>query len=63
MKLLIPLLTFAALIFIFVFGTKFFFALFTGAINAVLGIVVVIALILIVIWMFAYANKMSRKKK
>lgn len=62
MKLLIPLLAFAALIFIFVFGTKFFFALFTGALNAVLGIAVVIALILIIVWMFAYANKMNRKK-
>ena len=62
MKLLIPLLTFAALIFIFVFGTKFFFALFTGALNAVLGIAVIIALILIIVWMFAYANKMNRKK-
>ena len=62
MKLLIPLLAFAALILIFVFGTKFFFALFTGAINAVLGMVIVIALILIVVWMFAYANKMNRKK-
>jgi len=62
MKLLIPLLAFAALILIFVFGTKFFFALFTGAINAVLGVVIVIALILIVVWMFAYANKMNRKK-
>ena len=62
MKLLIPLLAFAALICIFIFGTKFFFALFTGAINAVLGVVVVIALIIIVIWMFSYANKMNRKK-
>lgn len=62
MKLLIPLLAFAALIFIFIFGTKFFFALFTGAINAVLGVVVVVALIIIVIWMFSYANKMNRKK-
>ena len=62
MKLLIPLLAFAALIFIFVFGTKFFFALFTGALNTVLGIAVVIALILIIVWMFAYANKMNRKK-
>ena len=62
MKLLIPLLAFAALIFIFVFGTKFFFALFTGALNAVLGIAVVIALFLIIVWMFAYANKMNRKK-
>lgn len=62
MKFMIPLLAFAALVLIFIFGTKFFFALFTGAINAVLGILVVIALILIVVWMFAYANKMSRKK-
>ena len=60
MKLLIPLIALAALVFIFTMGTKFFFALFTGAINAVLGIVVIIALIIIVVWMFAYANK---KKK
>ena len=29
--------------------------------NLILGIVVVIALVVIVIWMFAYAKKMRRK--
>ncbi len=29
--------------------------------NTVLGIVVVIALVIIVIWMFAYAKKMRKK--
>ena len=57
MKLIIPVLALAALVLIFTMGTKFFFALFTGAINAILGVVVVIALIIIVVWMFAYANK------
>lgn len=31
--------------------------LLSGALNAVLGIAVIIALIVIVIWMFAYAKK------
>ena len=33
------------------------FTLLGSAVNAVLGIVVVLALVVIVIWMFRYANK------
>ena len=35
--------------------------LVSGALNAVLGIVVLIALVVIVIWMFSYAKKMNKK--
>ena len=38
------------------------FSLVSGLANAVLGILVVIALVLIVLWMFRYAKKMNRKK-
>jgi len=37
------------------------FSLLSNLANAVLGIVVVIALVLIVVWMFGYAAKMRRK--
>ncbi len=33
------------------------FALLSGAFNAVLGVAVVIALIVIVVWMFRYASR------
>lgn len=33
------------------------FGLLSGAVNAVLGIAVVAALVIIVIWMFAYAKR------
>lgn len=33
------------------------FALIGGALNAILGVAVVLALIVIVIWMFRYAKK------
>jgi len=33
------------------------FALLSGAVNAVVGVAVVIALIVIVIWMFRYASR------
>ena len=32
-----------------------------GALNTILGILVIIALIVIVIWMFSYANRMRKK--
>ena len=32
-----------------------------GALNTILGILVIIALVVIVIWMFAYANRMRKK--
>ena len=34
--------------------------LVSGALNAVLGIVVLIALVVIVIWMFSYAKRMRK---
>ena len=33
------------------------FGLLSGAVNAVLGIVVVAALVMIVLWMFSYARR------
>ena len=33
------------------------FSLLSGAVNAVLGVAVVLALVIIVIWMFRYASK------
>ena len=33
------------------------FTLLSGAVNAVLGVVIVAALVLIVLWMFLYARK------
>ena len=33
------------------------FGLLSGAVNAVLGIAVVAALVIIVVWMFAYAKR------
>ena len=32
-------------------------SIFTGAFNAILGLVVIIALVIIVVWMFGYAKK------
>lgn len=32
-------------------------SLITGAFNAILGLVVIIALVIIVVWMFSYAKK------
>ena len=46
------------------------FKLVTGAIsmvstlgNVILGLVAIVALVVIVVWMFAYAKKMGKKKK
>ncbi len=36
------------------------FSLVSGAFNVVLAVVVIVALIAIVIWMFAYAAKMNK---
>lgn len=32
-------------------------SIITGAFNAILGLVVIIALVIIVVWMFSYAKK------
>ena len=32
-----------------------------GALNTILGILVIIALVVIVIWMFSYASRMRRR--
>ena len=45
---------------VLVFGVKLIsgaISIIGGAFNAVLGIVVILALVAIVIWMFAYAKK------
>ena len=57
MKLLIPIIIIAAIIFIIVLAVNFIYAFIAGAFNALLGVIVVIALIIIVVWMFAYAKK------
>ena len=57
MKLFLPLLIIAAVVVIIIMAVKFITAFLAGAFNAILGIIVVIALILIVIWMFSYAKK------
>ncbi len=35
--------------------------LVSGALNTILGIVVILALVAIVVWMFSYAKKMRKK--
>ena len=37
-------------------------SLVSGVANLILGAVVVLALVLIVLWMFSYAKKMGKKK-
>ena len=37
------------------------FAVASGALNTVLGVAVILALVVIVIWMFSYAKKKSGK--
>ncbi len=37
------------------------FSLLHGALDAVVGIVLIAALVVLVIWMFAYASKKKRK--
>lgn len=57
MKLLIPIIIIAAIIFIIVLAVNFVSAFIAGAFNVILGVIVVIALIIIIVWMFAYAKK------
>lgn len=57
MKLIIPIIIFGGLTALLIFAVKFVFTLMTGAMNAVLGVFVVIALLFIVAWMFSYAKK------
>ena len=57
MKLIIPIVLIVGFIALLIFAAKFIFGLMAGAMNAVLGVFVVIALLLIVAWMFAYAKK------
>ena len=54
---------------VIVSGLVLLFKLITGAFslvsslaNVLLGLFVVVALVVIVVWMFAYAKKMSKKK-
>ena len=57
MKLLIPIIIISFTLFLLIFGAKFVLALFSSAFNMILGLVLVVALIIIVVWMFAYARK------
>ncbi len=59
----------AVLAAVVIFGIVFLVKLVSGAVslvsglaNTILGILVVVALVLIVLWMFSYAKKISKKK-
>ncbi len=59
----------AVLAAVVIFGIVFLVKLVSGAVslvsglaNTILGILVIVALVLIVLWMFSYAKKMSKKK-
>ena len=56
-KLIVGIVFLAVVIGIAGFAFKLISGLISGALNLVLGIGVVIALIVIVIWMFAYASR------
>ena len=56
-KIIVGISFLAVVIAIVVFAFKLISCLISGALNLVLGIGVVIALIVIVVWMFAYAAK------
>ena len=57
MKLLIGLGLVAALLVLILLAGKFILTFISGAFNAILGVFVILALIVIVIWMFSYAKK------
>ncbi len=58
MKRIIPVILIAVLAIAVVVGAiKLVTSIIAGAFNALLGIGVIAALIIIVIWMFAYARK------
>lgn len=56
-KIIVGIAFLAVVISIIVFAFKLVSGLISGALNFFLGTAVVIALIIIVIWMFAYASK------
>ena len=59
-KTLTGIIAAAVLLGVIIGAVKLVTGIIGGAFNLILGIAVIIALIVIVIWMFAYANK---KKK
>ncbi|MDO4982441.1 MAG: hypothetical protein Q4E35_02670 [Eubacteriales bacterium] len=59
-KTLTGIIAAAVLLGVVIGAVKLVTGIIGGAFNLILGIAVIIALIVIVIWMFAYANK---KKK
>lgn len=59
-KTLTGIIAAAVLLAVIIGAVKLVTGIIGGAFNLILGIAVIIALIVIVIWMFAYANK---KKK
>ena len=61
MKKLLPVILIAVIAIAAVIGAvKLVSSLIAGAFNAILGVAVIVALILIVIWMFAYAKRKNR---
>ena len=57
LKYIIPVLSIILLIVAVVFVFRLFTNVAGGILNTVLGIVVIVALVLIVLWMFSYAKK------
>ena len=54
---IIPVLTLILLAAAFIFVIRLIAGIAGGILNTVLGIVVIVALVLIVIWMFSYAKR------
>ncbi len=57
----IAIIGIAAVIALIVGAIRLLSGLVSGAVNLVLGVIVVAALIVIVIWMFAYAKSQQKK--
>lgn len=57
----IAIIGIAAVIALIVGAIRLVSGLVSGAVNLVLGVIVVAALIVIVIWMFAYAKSQQKK--
>ena len=51
----------AAVLALVIAAVRLLGGLISGAFDLVLGVIIVVALIVIVIWMFAYANKQQKK--
>ena len=57
MKLVVSLTIVAGLIALIIFAAKFILTLMSGFLNTILAVFVILALVVIVIWMFSYAKK------